>query len=64
MIERDDVVAPEISWQMCCARWLRQIVEAARRLEHLARAAKICRVTKKGMSASASRWNDTSRLTR
>ena len=24
MMERDEVVAPEISWQMCCARWLRQ----------------------------------------
>jgi len=24
MIEREDVVAPEISWQMCWARWERQ----------------------------------------
>ena len=24
MMERDEVVAPEISWQMCWARWDRQ----------------------------------------
>ena len=36
MIERDEVVAPEISWQMCWARWLQAVVEAPRRLEHLA----------------------------
>ena len=38
MMERDEVVAPEISWQMCWARCEQAVVEAPRGLQHLARA--------------------------
>jgi len=63
MIERVEVVAPEISWQMC-GRAARAVVEAPRRLEHLARAREDLAGHEEGLSTSARRRNDTSRLTR
>ncbi len=64
MMGRDRVVADETPSQMCSARWASEKIAPRGVCSTLPAPANTWRVTRNGISASASRWNSPTRATR